>query len=323
VNQPGRLAFLVHPRARRAEDVVTMASVQVGGSHLGHVVVVPSGSRHLVAQPAEARNRVARAVDQAVGLGASVVGLGGLTSSVTAGGVSLRHRTDVAVTNGNAFTAAIVYDQARDLLAGSGAGRVAIVGATGGVGSTVAKMLGRSRDADEVILVAADERRLDSLRCNLSGRGVAIRSSTDVNDVRSADVVVVVDATVEFALEPQRLGEGAVILDATQPRSTTTELARARRDVRILDGGIVSIPSMEILGGNLGLPNERAYADLAETALLALSGHQSHFSIGVPHLEQVDVVRSLARDHAHLGFTAAAPTSFGVPVGSEVGGAVA
>ena len=327
MNQSGRLAFLIHPRARLAEDRVTMASVDIGGSHLGHVVVVPYGARHTLAQPAEARDRVARAVDRAVGLGASVVGLGALTSSVTAGGVSLRHRTDVAVTNGDAFTAAILYDQARDLLARSGAGRVAIAGATGRVGSTVAKMFARNRDADEVILVAANERRLDSLRCNLSGRGVAIRSSTDLHEVRSADVVVLPAAAAGSVLEPQHLGEGAVVLDATQPRSTTTELARARRDVRILDGAIVSIPSLAIRGGNVGLPNGRAYACFAETALLALSGHQNHFSIGIPHLEQVDVVRSLARDHAHLGFTVAAPTSLGVPVAApgppEVDDAVA
>jgi predicted amino acid dehydrogenase len=256
-----------------------------------------------------------------------VVGLGALTTSVTAGGVSLRHRTDVAVTNGNAFTAAIVHDQAGDLLARSGTGRVAIVGATGSVGSTVAKMLVRTRDADEVILVAANERRLESLRCNLSGRGVAVRSSTDLPAVRSADVVVLLAPVVGSVLQPQHLGPGTVVLDATQPRSTTTQLARARRDVQILDGGIVSIPSLEIHGGNVGLPNGRARADFAETALLALSGHRSHFSIGIPHLEQVDLVRSLARDHAHLGFTVAQPTSFGVqvigPAGSEVGEAVA
>jgi predicted amino acid dehydrogenase len=348
VNHSSRLAFLVHPRARLAEDLarvakplglvperlydvalrrlpvppVTMGSVNIGGSRLGHVVVVPYGDRHMLTQPTEGRDRVARAVDHAVGLGASVVGLDALTASVTAGGVSLRNRTDVAVTNGNAFTAAIVHDQARDLLA-NGAGRVAIVGATGSVGSTVAKMFARNRDADEVILLAGNERRLDSLRCNLSGRGVAVRSSTDLHDARSADVVVLLGALAGSVLESQHVGEDAVVLDATQPRGTATEPVRARPDVRILDGGIVSIPSLEISGGNLGLPDGLAYACFAETALLALSGHQSHFSIGIPHLEQVDYVRSLARDHSHLGFTVASPTSFGVPVRPEVDGAVA
>ena len=323
MNQPGRLAFLVYQRASLAQHPVTMASVHLGGSHLGHVLVVPAGARHMLVQPAAAREGVARAIDRALAVGASVVGLGPLISSVTGGGVSLRHRTDVAVTNGDAFTGAVVYDQGSDLVARSESGRVAIVGATGSVGSTVAKMFARNRDADEMILVADNERRLDSLRCNLSGRGVAVRSSADLDELRSADVVVLLAASGGSVLQPQHLGEGAVVLDSTQPRSTTTELARARPDVRILDGATVSIPSLEIHGGNVGLPNGRAYAGFAEAALLALSGRQSHFSIGVPHLEQVDVVRSLAGEHAHLGFRVAAPTSFGFRVRPEVDEAVA
>jgi predicted amino acid dehydrogenase len=340
VSQTGTLAFLVHPRARLSEDMarmskplglvpervydvalrrlpvppVTMASVHLGGRQVGHIVLVPFGARHMLAQPTEARDRVGRAVDHAAGLGATVVGLGALTAPVTGGGVSLRNRTDIAVTNGNAFTAAVVHDQVRELLGSSGSGRVAIVGATGSVGTTVAKLLARRRDADELILVARNERRLESLRCNLSGRGVAVRSTTDLHAVRSADLVVLLTAAAGSVLESQHLADGAVVLDATQPRNTTTELARERRDVRILDGGIVSLPSLEIRGGNVGLPNGRAYACFAETALLALSGHREHFSIGIPDLEQVEYVRSLARDHAHLGFSVASTTSFGVPV---------
>jgi fatty aldehyde-generating acyl-ACP reductase len=340
VSQTGTLAFLVHPRARLSEDMarvskplgllpervydvalrrlpvppVTMASVHLGAKQVGHIVLVPFGARHMLAQPTEARARVDRAVDHAVGLGATVVGLGALTAPVTGGGVSLRSRTDIAVTNGNAFTAAVVHDQVRELLQSSPSGRVAIVGATGSVGTTVAKLVVRHRDADELLLVARNERRLDSLNCNLSGRGVAVRSTTDLHAVHSADLVVLLTAAAGSVLEPKHLADGAVVLDATQPRNTTTDLARARRDVRILDGGIVSIPSLEIRGGNVGLPNGRAYACFAETALLALFGHRGHFSIGIPDLEQVEHVRSLARDFAHLGFTVAAPTSFGVPV---------
>jgi fatty aldehyde-generating acyl-ACP reductase len=340
VSPSNTFAFLVHPRARLAQDLarvskplglvpervydvalrrlpvppVTMASVRLGGAHVGHVVLVAFGARHMQADPAQARIRVAGAVDHAVRLGATVVGLGALTATVTAGGAALSDRTDIAVTNGNAFTAAVVHDQVRALLQRSPSGRVAVVGATGSVGTTVAKLVARHRDADELLLVARNERRLESLRCNLSGRGVAVRSSTDLHSIRSADVVVLLTAAAGSVLEPVHVGKGSVVLDATQPRNTTTELARRRRDVAIVDGGVVSIPSLEIRGGNVGLPDGRAYACFAETALLALSGHQEHFAIGIPDLDQVEHVRSLARDFAHLGFTTAATTSFGVPV---------
>jgi predicted amino acid dehydrogenase len=61
------------------------------------------------------------------------VGLGALTATVSAGGLSLRAGTDIGVTNGNAFTAAIVDEQTRQLLDHVGllgSAHVAVVGAT-------------------------------------------------------------------------------------------------------------------------------------------------------------------------------------------------
>ena len=104
------------------------------------------------------------------------------------------------------------------------------------------------------------------------------------------------------------------MLDATQPRNTSPDLVSARPDVLVVDGGVVSIPSLRLVGGNIGLPDGRAYACFAETALLALSGHEGHFSIGVPSLELVDHTRALASEQSHLGFHAATPTSFGRPL---------
>ncbi|MEP6630456.1 MAG: NAD(P)-binding domain-containing protein [Lapillicoccus sp.] len=338
-----RFAFLVHPRGRLAEDLsriarplglvpepvydialrrlplppVTMASVQLGGTSVGHVVLVPFGARHMLAQPAAARQRVSRAVDHAVRRGAQVVGLGALTAPVTGGGVSLRGRTDVAVTNGNAFTAAIVHDQVRELLATTEGARVAVIGATGSVGATLAQLLVRGRDADRLLLVARSENRLTALASRLSGRGTDVMTATDLRAAQDSDLVVLLTAAVGSVIEPEHLRLGAVVLDATQPRNTTSGLVRARPDVTVVDGGIVSVPSLRLRGGNVGLPDGRAYACFAETALLALSGHTAssgHFALGLPTLEQVDQVRELARRSAHLGFTLGAPTSFGQPL---------
>ena len=82
----------------------------------------------------------------------------------------------------------------------------------------------------------------------------------------------------------------------------------------VVDGGVVDLPSLRLRGGDIGLPDGRAYACFAETALLALSGHDGHFCLGVPTLEQVDRTRELAAGLAHLGFAPAAPTSFGRPL---------
>lgn len=337
-----RFAFLVHPRARIAEDLgrvwrplgagpeklydlalrrlpvppVTMASVLLGGSDdpVGHVVLVPYGARHLLQHPGEGRRRVALAVDHAVRGGARTVGLGALTATVTGGGAALRGRTDVGVTNGNAFTAATVDAQARQLLdtlvEPARDRHVAVVGATGSVGGAVVRLLARDRAVDRLTLVARRRPRLEALAEEV-GRQVPTRASTDLADVVDADLVVLLTASADALVGPEHLGPGAVVLDATQPRNTSPDLLLARPDVTVVDGGVVEVEGLRLVGGSIGLPDGRAYACFAETMILALSGHQGHFATGVPTLEQVDRTRSLAADLPHLGLGVAAPTSFG------------
>jgi predicted amino acid dehydrogenase len=332
----------VHPRARLSEDLarvwsplgrvpdpvydtalrrlplrpISMAGIHIGGNHVGHVVLVPFGARHLLTSPGEGRARVHRAVDKARALGCDVVGLGALTATVTAGGVSLRGRDNIGVTNGNAFTAAIVDDQARMLLehvGRLGSAHVAIVGATGSVGSAVTRLLARDRAVGRLTVVARSVGRLEALATEV-GPQVPTTAATSIDAVADADLVILLTASADALLQPQHLHDGAVVLDATQPRNTSPHLLTARPDVLVIDGGVVEIPTLRLVGGNIGLPDGRAYACFAETALLALSGHRGHFSIGVPTLELVDHTRFLAARQAHLGFRAAAPTSFGRPV---------
>ena len=343
----GTFAFLVHPRTRIADDLgrvwrplgagperlydtalrrlplppVRMAGVEVAGQRVGDVVLVPFGARHLLEQPAEGRRRVSAAVDRAVRLDADVVGLGALTATVTGGGVALRRRTDVGVTNGNAFTASTVDLQAR-LLLGSAVDlradrHVAVVGATGSVGGAVAALLARDAAVDRLTLVGRSRPKLAALAERLealSGGRVRTRATDDLTEAADAGLVVLLTASAGAVVAPQHLAPGAVVLDATQPRNTSPDLLVRRPDVTVVDGGVVDIPTLRLRGGDIGLPRGQAYACFAETALLALSGHRGHFSIGVPTLEQVDRTRELAAGLSHLGFGAAAPTSFGRPL---------
>lgn len=339
----GTFAFTVHPRARLREDLarawrplglvpeavydaalrrlpvppVTMAGVQIGGERVGHVVLVPFGARHLLSDVEEGRRRVSRAVDRAVALGADVVGLGALTATVTGGGVTLRERTDIAVTNGNAFTAAIVEDQIRMLLpqVATGATRphIAVVGASGSVGTAVTKLLARDPAGARLTLIARTAPRVQALAAAVA-EDVEVDVAHTIDAVRDADLVVLLTASADTLLGPEHLGRGAVVLDATQPRNTSPALAAARPDVLVVDGGIVTIPSLRLIGGDIGLPDGRSYACFAETAILALTGHTGHFSLGNPTLDQVDAIRERARGLGDLGFRAADPTSFGRPI---------
>jgi len=342
VSAPHPFTFLVHPRTHLAEDLariwrplgrvpdgvydaalrrlplapLTMAAVEIGGERVGHVVLVPFGARHLLQAPEQGRTRVARAVDRAVRLGSGTVGLGALTATVTGGGVSLRGRTDIGVTNGNAFTAATVEAQARrvlDTLPALSERHVAVVGATGSVGTAVSRLLARSGEVGRLTLVARTAPRLQALADDV-GRHTPTLTGTDASAVADADLVVLLTASADCVLGPDHLAPGAVVIDATQPRNTSPALLTQRPDVTVIDGGIVDIPSLRIVGGDIGLPDGRAYACFAETALLALTGHRGHFAIGAPGLDLVERTRELAADLSHLGFAPAAPTCFGRPL---------
>ena len=330
-------AFLVHPRAQIGQDLAriwrplgaiperlldvavrrlplppaSISRVRLGDEPAGDVVYVPYGARHLLTSPSEGRARVTRAVEHAAALGAGVVGLGALTATVTAGGVSLRGRTDIGVTNGNAYTAAVIEDQLLALLGHRR--RVAVVGASGSVGTTLVRLLARGGAVDSLTLVARGAPKLARLQKEVGGR-VPTTIATDVLGVRGCDVVVLLTASTEALLGSEHLAPGALVLDATQPRNTHPDLLVQRPDVTVVDGGVVDIPTMRIRGADIGLPQGRAYACFAETFLLGLAGHTGHFSIGVPSLDQVSHVRDLAHRFGHLGFGAAAPTSFGRPL---------
>ena len=163
----------------------------------------------------------------------------------------------------------------------SGNRHVAVVGATGSVGTAVVGLLARDRAVDRLTVTARSAPRLNAL-AHLTGRRVSTTATTRVDDVANADLIVLLTASADEVLRPEHLKPGAVVLDATQPRNTSPDLLTSRPDVTVVDGGIVDIPSLRLVGVDIGLPDGRAYACFAETALLALSGHRGHFTLGVP-----------------------------------------
>lgn len=334
-------AFLVHPRANLRTDMarlwsplgllpasvydyslrklpikpIRLASVTLGANNspAGHLILVPFGARHLLSDPREGSKKVSAAVSRAVALGADIVGLGGLTAPVTAGGNALRNRTDIGVTNGNAYTASIVHQQVQRLLLTAPQGRVAIVGASGSVGTAVTRLLARDGEATELVLVARRSARLQRLAGDLK-TVIPIRIGTEMSEIINCDIVVLLTSAADTLLGPDHLAQNAVVVDATQPRNTSPDLVTQRPDVLLLDGGVVQVPSMKLKGGDIGLNPGQSYACLAETILLSLDGHRGHFSLGQPMLEQVDQINEIASRYSDLGFGPAAPSTFGRPV---------
>ncbi len=336
-------AFLVHPRTNVREDLAGIfkplglipnrvynsalkhlpLKPQVIGNVTfadnpeevaGYIIMVPEGARSMLERGrSKVMPKIEAAVDLAVELGCGVVGLGALTATIAKGGQLLRKRTDIGVTNGNAFTAWMTYRGLERILDQFPTHNpsIAFVGATGSVGASVVDLVAKSELSTDITLVARNVPRLEALadKVRRTDPWMNVVTATDINAVREADVVVLMTSSADALLKSEHLKPGAIILDDTQPRNTDPALSRERPDVLIVDGGLVSIPGVQV-NAHIGLPQGHSYACLAETMLLGLAGHTGHFSIGTPGSEEISTVARHADRYSHFGFDLAHLRSF-------------
>lgn len=336
---PRKFAFLIHPRVQVAQDLgdlfwsplrhlpnsfyetllrrlpvrpLVSGRIQLGTQAEGELITVPFSARQLLQLPRpEVQARVKEAVDLAKARGATVVGLGALTAPVSDGGKIFADRTDIGVTNGNAFTAAMTWMGMERILSQLGRdAHVAIVGASGSVGSCLVRLLIQRRSCTELTLVARNLDRLEQLKQQVHHQEVNLKLSTDMAQVREADLVVLLTSATDAVLKSEHLKKGAWVLDDTQPRNTDPSLLTERPDVTVVDGGLVEMTGMR-MKGTIGLAKNLIYACLAETLLLSLNGHEGHFSMGHPTAEQASMMLDLAVKHQEFGFRLAPFRSFG------------
>lgn len=286
----------------------------------GYLIACPLTTRQMLHYPQDwVLKRIEKACWKAVDLGAQIIGLGAMTSVVGDAGVTLAHRLPVPVTTGNTYTIAAAIDGVAEALhlleRDIRESHVVVVGATGSVGSACARLL--ARDAKAMTLVSRTPSKLNRLASRiLYETGLAVSVTTQVTKALSeADVVVTVSSAIESIVEPGCLKPGAVVCDVARPRDVSKVVAEQRKDVLVIEGGVIGIPANVQFGFNFGLPAGMAFACMAETMLLALEGRQECFSLGRDiAVEKVDEIRSMARKH---GFTLAGLRSFERPLDME------
>ena len=114
-------------------------------------------------------------------------------------------------------------------------------------------------------------------------------------------------------LEKTVLSPGTLVCDLAQPPATPWHL-RSRRDLIVINGGLVALPDrlLRFGPGNLhGLPAGVQLPGLAEAMLLALAGVRSDTGLGPEiTLATADEIAALADAH---GFSLAAPLRDGQP----------
>ena len=300
-------------------EITGIVSQATGKEIKGWFVACPLTPRRMLELPERVVYRkIIQTGRLAERLGAKILGLGAYTSVVGDGGVTVARALDVPVTTGDAYTVAValeaVEEAARLMEIALPNATAAVVGATGAIGQVCAEIL--AEKAGEVYLIGRRPDALAALRERLQPRARAVlHTSTEIAAVRQAEVVVTVTSSLHAVIQPEDLRPGSVVCDVARPRDVSAQVATARDDVLVIDGGMVEMPGPVDFHFDFGFPPRHAYACMAETMALALEGRFEDYTVGKAiRREQVEEIAAIARKH---GFRLSGFRSFERPVSEE------
>lgn len=322
-NQHPWFTFLVHPRDIQdlyqvggaaliaeysADDgefrdkMCTMPPTVVGqvtfglGPAVGEVIAVVRMPGQVL-RP-DGKRCIAEAVRIAAGRGTRTVGLGALTAPATRGGLTLLPDLPkgVTLTTGNALTAAVAcanVAEAANAIGHPDDATVAVVGCHGSVGTAASRLLAAT--GLELMLIGRTVARVERHLPDLLPRA---HVSADLQDLASADVVLLLTSDPSALLTPDLLRPGSVVIDLAHPVNIPPDKYGdfLARDVTVAQGGLVQIPNYHSTV-DFRLPSRRAaLACLAETYLFAREGITEH-SVGPAATELATELMAVAAGH--------------------------
>ncbi|MCY4359305.1 MAG: long-chain acyl-[acyl-carrier-protein] reductase [Cyanobacteria bacterium MAG APA_bin_95] len=186
-------------------------------------------------------------------------------------------------TTGNTHTAWIICRQVEENAPRLGIvlekAVVAVVGATGDIGSAVCRWLKQRTGVEKLLLVARHQGRLEELQQELAGGNVVPLEEA----LPEADVVVwVASLPRNVEVDTDTLRRPCLMVDGGYPKNLDTRIQCP--DLHVLKGGIVEFwrdigwRMMQI--AEMERPNRQMFACFAEAMLLEFEGWHTNFSWG-------------------------------------------
>ncbi len=289
-----------------------------GKSLTGHFIACPYTPRRMMQLPErEVYRKIIQTGRLAERLGADMLGLGAFTSVVGDAGITIAQQLGIPVTTGDAYTISIaaqaVIEAGQQMGIKARQATAAVVGATGSIGSVCAELL--ARQVGKLILIGRREDALNEVRGRCEGQGAVVSVSTDVHDMREAELILTVTSAIGSIIEPEHLKPGAVVCDVARPRDVSRAVEEKRDDVLVIEGGMVDVPGPVDFHFNFGFPSGKSYACMAETMALALEGRLEDYTLGRDiALERVFEIEEIAGRH---GFQLSGLRSFEREVTAE------
>ncbi|HYF10614.1 MAG TPA: hypothetical protein VD967_03385 [Candidatus Paceibacterota bacterium] len=278
-----------------------LASAESGKEIRGFVLAVPLTAEQMLEDRPLARRKIIQAARLAKKSGAKIIGLGGLTASMSRGGLDVTENVKINVTTGHAYTAHNVSQNLFNLTERFGLSKqdvlVAVVGAAGSIGSSTAQVI--VREGYSRILLVEVERKKEAVQKLLPileglNPDANIAVSHSIEAIREADFIITATNTPEALVRPEHLKPGAVVIDDAQPSDVAPEVL-TRQDVLVVEAGVVHTPEIRThFDFNLKGKND-TFCCMAELLILAAHGWNDHYTIARTDLERVDTIASWGR----------------------------
>lgn len=278
----------------------------------GYVIGITMTAKQMMQDKEKALQKIRQAVHVARGKGVQIVGLGGLTSSLSGGGTKLVD-IDINITTGHAYTAYNVtknvlritelFEIPKEKL------KIAVVGAAGSIGSISAEILARA-GYQHIVLIDIPRKResieklAETMRSLYHTPQVVLADS--VGQIKGCDIVVTATNTPEALVTVDMVHDGMVIIDDAQPSDIHPDVLKLP-SVLVLEAGVVHTPGVQS-NFNYGLKNRTDnFCCMAELLILASHLWDNHYVISRATLAHVDEISAWGET---LGFTVASFQNF-------------
>ena len=292
------------PQLVETVAVTSPTGKTIQGAYIDSVFVPEMLSRFKTA-----RRKVLSAMELAQKQDIAITALGGFTSIIFENFNLLKEQQIRSTTlewerftTGNTHTAWVIAEQVERNAPLLGIelskARVAVVGATGDIGSAVCRWLQRS-GVGELLLVARQQARLLELQGELgsNSRVMALEEA-----LPEADVVVWVASLPQgLAFDSASLRKPCLMVDGGYPKNLDSKVAGA--GIHVIKGGIVEFwqdlgwQMMEV--AEMDNPRRQLFACFAEAMLLEFEGIHTNFSWGRNNitLENMELIGAASLRH--------------------------
>ena len=285
-------------------EVVSPAGKVIEGAYIDSCLVPEMLGRFKTA-----RRTVLNAMELAQKKGINITALGGFTSIIFENFNLLQHqhvRNTMLewerFTTGNTHTAWVICRQleinAPSLGIDLKKATVAVVGATGDIGSAVCRWLSERTGVAELLLIARQQKPLEELQLTLNGGRIASLEEA----LPEADVVVwVASMPRTLEIDSSKLRTPCLMIDGGYPKNLDSKFSGS--GVHVLKGGIVEFfadigwTMMEI--AEMEKPQRQMFACFAEAMLLEFENCHTNFSWGRNNitLEKMDFIGEASVRH--------------------------